>query len=390
MTITGPTGHCLQIGRSASGMDSEQSVAGHGGLGLPPRGTGASVPDVDSLAKLSAHVGVGVAELLAGASADEFEELFSVFGVPTLGKVRIRADIAKARAERVDLSQRVVLAEAECDALRQQLATAQGEAAHYKAEAAKNKDFALKIAEEADRYKALSEELRRINERLSAKLLNASTMQLARRAACGGASAPPAYNPALVSPCVVQAEFAGGSAPLAQADAVALAAVRRDTTLQVGQRINIPGYGFGTYMGFEQKFLGANLHRINFEGSGPQTLDLKTPAWAQCQTPGAHWVVQDGVLYGGCVFRVEHAGTPGVNGYYRVEGLHMGESARQYCKVDNEAVTIKKYASVGQWSIECDGGRYSNFSESLQPPQGGWIVVTHSGAAPAPRLVYVS
>eukprot|EP01044_Picomonas_judraskeda_P015879 COSAG03_NODE_2734_length_2490_cov_1739.109996_5_plen_66_part_00 len=63
----------------------------------------------------------------------------------------------------------------------------------------------------------------------------------------------------------------------------------------------------------------------------------------------------------------------------------------QYCKVDNEAVTIKKYAAGGgQWSIEYDGSKYSNFSGSVQPPQGGWVVVAHSGAAPAPRLIYVS
>lgn len=226
-----------------------QRVAGHGGLAKPPSSTGAHPSAViDSLAKLSAHVGVGVAELLAGASADEFEELFSVFGVPTLGRVRIRADIAKAKGERDGLSQRVVLAEAERDALRQQLAAAQGEAAQYRAEAAKNKELALKFAAEAERHKASSKELQQINERLSAKLLHAaSTMQPARRAAAGGASAPPAYNPALpVPPCVVQAEFVSGGAPLAQVDAAALAAVRGDTALQAGQRINLPGYGFGT------------------------------------------------------------------------------------------------------------------------------------------------
>ncbi len=334
-----------------------------------------------------------MAELLAGTSADEFEELFNVFGVPAVGKVRIRADIAKAKTERDDLRQRVLRAESDRDALRQQLAATQGEVARYKAEAAKNKEWALKIAAEADRHKAAAKEQQQIVERLSARLLNPSVMQQAPRVGVGGgASAPPAYNPALVaSPRVVQAELVSGGAPLAQADAVALAAVRGDTALQVGQRLNIPGHGFGTYIGFEQKLWGANLHQINFESSGPQTLELKTAAWAQCQSPGAHWVVQDGVLFGGCVFRVEHAGTPSVNGYYRVQGLHMGERVPQYCKVDNEAVTIKKYAGgAGQWSIECDGSKYNNYSESVQPPQGGWTVVSHSGAKPAPRLIYVS
>ena len=363
-------------------------AAAHSGLGQqpPPQGTAPHPSrNVDSLEQLSARVGVGVAELVAGASTDEFEELFSVFGVPAVGRVRIRAEIAKAKAERDDLQQRVLQAEADRDALGRQLAAAQSEVARYKAEAAKNKDMALKIAEQADRYKAES-------QRLSARLLNPSAMQQAPRAAAGGASAPPAYNPALIpSTRVVQAELADGGAPLAQAETEALAAVRRDTALQVGQRLNIPGHGFGTYMGFEQRMWGANLHRINFERSGSQTLDLKTPAWAQCKTQGAHWVVQDGVLYGGCVFRVEHAGTPSVNGYYRVLGLHMGERVPQYCKVDNEAVTIKKYAGgAGQWSIECDGGKYNNYSESVKPPQGGWTVVSHSGAEPAPRLIYVS
>ena len=53
---------------------------------------------VDTLAGLAGLVGVGASEL-DGTPAGELEELFEVFGVPALGKVRIRAEHKAARAE---------------------------------------------------------------------------------------------------------------------------------------------------------------------------------------------------------------------------------------------------------------------------------------------------
>jgi hypothetical protein len=49
----------------------------------------ASGSGMDTLAALAARVGVSQGEL-SGTPADELEELFEVFEVPTLGKIRER------------------------------------------------------------------------------------------------------------------------------------------------------------------------------------------------------------------------------------------------------------------------------------------------------------
>jgi hypothetical protein len=96
-----------------------------GGLGQPPTGTGAQpaqqgatagrVPEpaiqVDTLAALATLVGVDAAEL-ARTPAGELEELFRVFGVPVVGKVRIRAEVGAWQARATPQTQSIVSAEA--------------------------------------------------------------------------------------------------------------------------------------------------------------------------------------------------------------------------------------------------------------------------------------
>lgn len=301
----------------------------------------------------------------------------------------LRQRLRAAEAERDELLQRATWG----DGLRQQLdaALAQNKAAQeemvrLKSEVTKYKAMAAEAIGQAEEHKATS-------KRLSNRLLNPdAALQpsggILPAPPFGGGARPAAYNPDVVRREAVPVLHA---VPLVPADPArdaaagqAVAAVQSDSALQIGMRLNIPGLGNGTYQGYVRNLVGANSHTIDFDTSGPQTLDLRDPAWAQ----NAAWVVHQGVLYGGCKFRVENAGTAAVNGLFRVQALYAGEHDAQYCKVDNQAVTITKH--VGQeWIIECHGGRYRKYDHSTRPPVGPWEVISGSGEAPAPRLVYL-